>query len=404
MLRTRLAEHEQRRLGREERREVGSGDGLRLEALVRQEPGRSQLLTAPVQSGPPGHATARPSARARISSGWAASSRCALGNGDGGDHRVVLVRVPPEDLVHPPELLPRRVDPIEDDEEVDVRLRMRVPSGPRAEQQDPTQARAVERTDVLGHRLHDLDRIEPRGELWELRVPSRLELPVGHASLDQSLVHQPLDDPTSHADVMERKPCLTQLREVQKGVLEPPEGSPPGDGPLEQAPGSRVPHPADEVLHVPVRLAGQDRLDTDQATFLRMVTLPDADGVRIEVWLGVTGSRIEPPACLRGVVLQRFGQRPKAHPLQIEHRYLLHPLDGNAMVVQPHVAASPGIRSVSGQRLAGSRSSARWRAWRPARWSSWVRQENPSARTTASGPAARTAGRRAVSATATETS
>ena len=43
-------------------------------------------------------------------------------------------------------------------------------------------------------------------------------------------------------------------------------------------------------------------------------------------------------------------------------------------------------------------------ARRPARWSSWVRQENPSARTTASRPAARTAGRRAVSATATETS
>ena len=56
------------------------------------------------------------------------------------------------------------------------------------------------------------------------------------------------------------------------------------------------------------------------------------------------------------------------------------------------------------QRRPPASSSARWRARRPARWSSWVRQEKPSARTTASGPAARTAGRRAVSATATETS
>ena len=51
-----------------------------------------------------------------------------------------------------------------------------------------------------------------------------------------------------------------------------------------------------------------------------------------------------------------------------------------------------------------ARSSARCVPWTPASWSSWVRQEKPSARTVAPSPAARTAGRSAVSATATETS
>ena len=49
-------------------------------------------------------------------------------------------------------------------------------------------------------------------------------------------------------------------------------------------------------------------------------------------------------------------------------------------------------------------NSARWYAFAEASWSSWVRQEKPSARTTASGPAARTAGSSECSAIRTETS
>jgi hypothetical protein len=51
-----------------------------------------------------------------------------------------------------------------------------------------------------------------------------------------------------------------------------------------------------------------------------------------------------------------------------------------------------------------ARTSARCFPWTALSWSSWVRQEKPSARTVASAPAARTAGSNAVSATATETS
>ena len=55
---------------------------------------------------------------------------------------------------------------------------------------------------------------------------------------------------------------------------------------------------------------------------------------RIKVRLRVAGVRVEPPAGLRRVILQRFGERPEVHLAQIEHRYLLHPLDGILMVAQ----------------------------------------------------------------------
>ena len=62
------------------------------------------------------------------------------------------------------------------------------------------------------------------------------------------------------------------------------------------------------------------------------------------------------------------------------------------------VADPPG----QGRRAASS--SARCWPGRPASWSSWVRQEKPSARTTASAPASRTAGSSCCSAIATDTS
>lgn len=47
-----------------------------------------------------------------------------LGDGHGGDHRIVLVGVPPQDLVHRLKLVPGRVDLVEDHQQVDVRLGM----------------------------------------------------------------------------------------------------------------------------------------------------------------------------------------------------------------------------------------------------------------------------------------
>ena len=62
--------------------------------------------------------------------------------------------------------------------------------------------------------------------------------------------------------------------------------------------------------------------------------------------------------------------------------------------------------AIAGRRQSrrSARTSARCLPWTCASWSSWVRQEKPSARTVAPSPADRTAGSRAVSATATETS
>jgi hypothetical protein len=53
-----------------------------------------------------------------------------LGDGDSRDHRIVLVGVPPEDLIHPPKLVPGRTDPVKDHEKVDVGLGVGVPAGP----------------------------------------------------------------------------------------------------------------------------------------------------------------------------------------------------------------------------------------------------------------------------------
>ena len=69
---------------------------------------------------------------------------------------------------------------------------------------------------------------------------------------------------------------------------------------------------------------------------------------------------------------------------------------------RPAHPAGRGRRLSSGSRSASS--SARCSPRRPASWSSWVRQENPSASTTASGRRSSTAGRSCCSAMATETS
>jgi hypothetical protein len=65
--------------------------------------------------------------------------------------------MPPEDLVHPPQLLPGRYDLVEDHEEVDVRVGVGIAARPRAEQDDVTEARAIQRPEGFSHGLGDLD-------------------------------------------------------------------------------------------------------------------------------------------------------------------------------------------------------------------------------------------------------
>ncbi len=174
---------------------------------------------------------------------------------------------------------------------------MGIPAGPRAEQQHPTKASAIQRPEVPGHRRSDLHRIEPGRQLWELRVLPGQGFPLREAALEQPLVRQPLNDAALHAGVVERKPHLTQLLEVQQRVLEPTERAAPGDRPLQQIPSSRVPHPVDEVLHIPVGLAGRDRLDADQPTIQPVFFLLIEGGRNgiSKVRLRLTGLRVEPP-------------------------------------------------------------------------------------------------------------
>jgi len=75
-----------------------------------------------------------------------------------------------------------------------------------------------------------------------LLVLPHLQFAFRDAAFDQSMTCQPLNRPTFHAGVMERKPDLTQIREVQQRVLEPAERTAPGDGPLEQIPCPWIPH------------------------------------------------------------------------------------------------------------------------------------------------------------------
>jgi hypothetical protein len=179
---------------------------------------------------------------------------------------------------------------------------------PRAEEEDPAKACAVEGAEVLGHRFGDLDRIEPRGQLGERRVFPRPHLPLRDRALDQLLVCQPLDGAALHAGVVEGEPRLTQIGEVQQHVLEPAEGASPGDGPLPQVPRPLVPHAADEVLHVPICFSGRDRLDADHSPIRRVLLLAKAGGEGVQVGLRGASARVEPPHGFRRVVLQRFCQ------------------------------------------------------------------------------------------------
>jgi hypothetical protein len=76
---------------------------------------------------------------------------------------------------------------------------------------------------------------------------------------------------------------------------------------------------ADEVLHIPISFPGRDGLDEDEVPVSRVLLLPFANLERIKPGLDFAALGIEPPASLRGVVLQRFRQRPEVQAPQIEH-------------------------------------------------------------------------------------
>jgi hypothetical protein len=78
---------------------------------------------------------------------------------------------------------------------------------------------------------------------------------------------------------------------------------------------SAASYTADEVLHVPIRFPGRDRLHKDQ-TLIEQVFLLSVVGMeRIDSRRDVAALGVEPPAGLRRVVLKRFRQRSEVHSL-----------------------------------------------------------------------------------------
>src|SRR5919108_1622391 len=99
--------------------------------------------------------------------------------------------MPPQERIHPPELVPDRVDAIEHHEQVDVRLGVRVSARPGAEEQDAAQSVAVELSEVSRHVACDLVRIELPGELGELWIGPLGDRPLGSSLVDEALLEEP---------------------------------------------------------------------------------------------------------------------------------------------------------------------------------------------------------------------
>jgi hypothetical protein len=131
---------------------MGSGDGLRLEALICEEPGRRQLLAAPVQASSAGHATARPSTWARTRSGCGASVRSRSATGTAEITASLLYECHQRissilrSSSHGESTRSRTTSRsmVEDHKQVDVGLRVRIPASPRAKEEKTTQPRTVQ--------------------------------------------------------------------------------------------------------------------------------------------------------------------------------------------------------------------------------------------------------------------
>jgi hypothetical protein len=220
---------------------MGSGDGLRLEALICEEPGRRQLLAAPVQASSAGHATARPSTWARTRSGCGASVRSRSATGTAEITASLLYE--------------------------------------------------------CRQRISSILRSSSHGESTRSRTTSRSMSDSGCAS---PRAHEPKrkDDAAAHRTVrVDPRPQRWRSRLDRR-----PRRAPNAPGP--PSPRVRVPRR---------RLRSVHDLPATQS--------PD-------VPCGRPGTQTRPDAGPGRVVLQRFRQRPEVQALQIEHLYLLHPLDG----------------------------------------------------------------------------
>ena len=63
------------------------------------------------------------------------------------------------------------------------------------------------------------------------------------------------------ANAVEPEPGITQIRKVEKRVLEAAKRTPPRDRPLEKLPSARISNTFDERLHLLVSLVRRDRVD-----------------------------------------------------------------------------------------------------------------------------------------------
>src|SRR5919204_2211799 len=141
--------------------------------------------------------------------------------------------MPPQNRIHPSELVPDRLDAIEDHQQVDVRLGMSVPPRPRPEEQDAPEPLAVKLAQIPCDAASDLASIECAAEFGELRLRMLWQRPPAHLLVDEPLVNEPLNRLPLEASIVKAEPRVAQLREVEQGVFEAAKGAAPGDRPLE---------------------------------------------------------------------------------------------------------------------------------------------------------------------------
>ncbi|HEX2064692.1 MAG TPA: hypothetical protein VHE80_09755 [Acidimicrobiales bacterium] len=96
---------------------------------------------------------APPPARVNPSHAGAGRGASAMRNRCGRDRDPVLEGVSPQDLIHPPKLIPRRGHAVEDDGEIHVGVGMGVASSIGAVQDDLDEAVAVDPAQVGGRRF-----------------------------------------------------------------------------------------------------------------------------------------------------------------------------------------------------------------------------------------------------------
>jgi hypothetical protein len=116
---------------------------------------------------------------------------------------------------------------------------------------------------------------------------------------------------------VEAEPRITQLGEVENRVLEAAKCTPGCDRPLEKKTSARISNTFDERLHLLVSLLRWDRVDRMQPSRLGIplamlleVLAPEKDLARF---------RVDPPAVVVRVILERLREVGEINSPQIEH-------------------------------------------------------------------------------------